>query len=110
MAHYSLELDYAVPIPVGHRIQIEFSMKLKGLFSSEWVRDTRHPIVLDVDTGIEHYPIAISNRKPEERTFYARVLACRIGTYAGVDRGVIQTTLVLDPMEAPDAGGPYRSA
>jgi hypothetical protein len=119
-----LRLRFACPIPVGHRVAVEFFYLAAKRASGPLVRCPHEPIVLDEDTGIRYAPAwalhpsgdaqarelaelleAPSHTLELERTLYGRVVACTVVSLPVNTRHPIHTRLVIEPdAVAP----PYR--
>ncbi|KOU01357.1 hypothetical protein ADK88_31015 [Streptomyces sp. NRRL F-2295] len=114
---FILPLNHAVPIPVGHTVEVtEYAdtrpeKKRKGWDLSEAFR---HPVVLDLDTGIRYmnhvhasragnsfaanpYPLTPRADLVVSRVYRARVTACTIVAVEGLDTQ--HTALALERLE-----------
>lgn len=118
MSTYTMKLYFLAPIPVGHRIQLDFYSCDRGVFGEKFQLDRARPVLTDLETSIcwghedcldrvaafgEH-----RNRR-FEKSYYGRVLECTVASCGG-DTAGLETWLVIDPMEPPGAHGPYRSS
>jgi hypothetical protein len=110
-------MDYAAPIPVGHRVEIVVFRSNRGLFKGKNKEpDMCHPWCRDLETGIEygahwHYQDAASlrfgsgNKYPPKRIqelevfrkSVGKVVACRILTERASENWQMQTRLVITP-------------
>ena len=101
MKTQDITVDYAAPIPVGHKVEvIQFKKKEKGFFSKKETEKVLIGLwIKDLDTGIEygmdfHYedkstvffgnvtmwPIEIREDLEIDKKFVGRVTRCRILT------------------------------
>lgn len=110
-------LDFAAPIPVGHRVELLVFRANRGLFKGKTKEpDMHHPWCHDLETGIEygahwHYLEAVSprftsgNKYPPKRLqdldiyrkSVGKVVACRILTERAAEHWQMQTRLVITP-------------
>ncbi|MBD3554979.1 hypothetical protein [Streptomyces sp. SP18CM02] len=117
---FILPLNHAAPIPVGHTVEVtEYAdtrpeKKRKGWDLSEAFR---HPVVLDLDTGIRYmnhvhasragnggnsfaanpYPLTPRADLVVSRVYRARVTACTIVAVEGLDTQ--HTALALERLD-----------
>ncbi|WP_437723519.1 hypothetical protein [Sorangium sp. So ce861] len=125
-------LQHVAPIPIGHRVELQFfeEAQFAGLFKKDQAQvNVNEPLVRDLDTGViyaSHWhfverasmtqatlfakvntypPNPLPSLKPAGRVL-GRVLACRVLTECvGSQIFKVQTTLTIAPeAEAP----PYR--
>lgn len=47
---------HAAPIPIGHRVELQFFERDTGFFSVEYSEQLDMPLIRDLDTGIEYAP------------------------------------------------------
>ncbi|HEY8376331.1 MAG TPA: hypothetical protein VIK91_07580 [Nannocystis sp.] len=92
-------LHHAAPIPVGHRVELQFYERNDGFFVVEYIEQVDTPLIRDLDTGIEYAPEWLFKREPWEqlgpssakalemspsvrptRSLVGRVIACRVVT------------------------------
>ena len=113
----TITVVYPVPIPVGHKVKIQFFYKQEGLLKKKKTLQVNHPLILDEDTGIEygsywHYKhvmaMSASSYEPEEYPLKIRddieagelitgkVKKCRVLTEAFSDIWKMQTTLTIE--------------
>ena len=116
MPHRVVHLEFLAPIPVGHRVELEYFEYEAGVVKPTMRIDKKHPVVVDLETGIRwHGPrhsgpsFARDPGQQHARSEIARVVACDVQTY-GSDAIGLRTRLTLDPEEKIDPAGPYRAS
>jgi hypothetical protein len=120
MAHRTFVLLGAMPIPVGHRVEVYILTKDTGVFSTNIEPVPDEPLVRDVDTGIYYgrtwqFRVAEGNatmgsitlprtHQPGEHVSVAeklegRVAECRVLSEGIHDKQCAATTVVVDVTE-----------
>ncbi|MFJ2958777.1 hypothetical protein [Streptomyces sp. NPDC087270] len=128
----TLTLNYPAPIAAGHEIEVtEFAdtrpEKKRSRWYPAWDQPFRHPVILDVTTGIRYmnhmhvhrgdnggncfapndYPLEPRTDLPVRRVYRARVKACALVMVEGLDQQ--HTKLVVDVLGPAGPGGPGAS-
>jgi len=114
-----LAVNYPAPIPVGHLVEVTEYQDVrpeKERHGFDMAEAFRHPVLLDVDTGIRYmnhvhvsvgpnggnsfqpkgYPLTPRQNLPVSRVWRGRVLACALVSVEGLSTQ--HTTLDLDPL------------
>jgi len=118
MSSYSVEIHGLAPIPVGHRVRLDFysaETQARGLFAKPEPRKVRphSPIVTDLETGIVWMPMIAredSTRQPAQH-YFGRIASTEVFT-SGYDGGgsphtqVIATItrLLVAPLDPAEVG------
>jgi hypothetical protein len=108
---------YPVPIPVGHKVKLQFYLKPEGILKKKYVPQENQPLITDLDTGIEYgsfwhyknvmsmsassytaneYPFDVRNDIEPAESFTGKVKKCRLLTEAFSDIWKVQTLLVIE--------------
>ncbi|HQP35223.1 MAG TPA: hypothetical protein PLI95_08595 [Polyangiaceae bacterium] len=96
---------FLAPIPVGHRVALEYHEREVGLMGRTKEIDGQWFVVIDLDTGIRwgsQYSwsrdppfVEDPDRKPKER-YEGVVRACDVSSFMGVENLATWTRLVVD--------------
>jgi hypothetical protein len=121
VAHYTLIVENAVPIPVNHRIKIDMFEQNLGTRSpggQRWSPRPEHSTITDLETGVAYlsgrshgtnfvpYNNAV-NWWRFAKTYWGVVTSCEVRSSDYSDRK--HTRLVIFPTEDPaKASAPYR--
>lgn len=115
MPRHTLQIAFAAPVPVGHRVRVSWMAREEsGLFSSKRIEHPERPRVEDLDTGIvyepywmvddsggalrlsEWLPVRVGQALDQDRTVEGIVQGCRVITYNSTEGHVLQTLLVVE--------------
>lgn len=112
----TIEILFAAPIPVGHRVEVRwFEAPIGGFFGTKAEVRPHEPKLVDLDTGVTYAPgwmyAASEGVRPlkaqallpemrsglrEARVLVGVVKACRVTTWNGGDgAALVQTSLTL---------------
>jgi hypothetical protein len=113
----TITVVYPVPIPIGHRVKVQFFYQSEGILKKKQTLQVHTPLIIDDDTGIEygcywHYKkvmaMSASSYYPDEYPLNIRddikagelisgtVKRCRVLTEAFSDIWKMQTTLIIE--------------
>lgn len=115
LAHYTLVVHHLAPIPVNHRIKLEFYAYNFGSFKEDWRPNPQNTSVTDLDTGIvwngsfNFRNVDAFELSPDARligTYWGKVVSCEV--ISGTGDSAVRTRLVVFPTEGPADGSPYR--
>lgn len=112
-------VHHAAPIPIGHRVELQFFERDTGFFSVEYSEQLDMPLIRDLDTGIEYAPewlfktgardhLGVSSSQALEmspsvrptRALSGTVVACRVVTGLMAADWTVFTYLTLLEEEA----------
>lgn len=113
----TITVVYPVPIPIGHRVKVQFFNKKEGILKKKSVLQVNHPLIIDEDTGIEYgsywhykkvmtmsaissepdvYPMEVRDDLETGETITGRIKKCRVLTEAFSDIWKVQTSLIIE--------------
>lgn len=110
---------HAAPIPVGHRVELQFFERDTGFFSVEYNEQLDMPLIRDLETGVEYAPEWLFKREARDhlgpssprvlemsptvrptRSLTGTVVACRVVTGLVAADWTVFTYLTLMEEEA----------
>jgi hypothetical protein len=112
----TLEILYAAPVPVGHRVELRwYEAPIGGFFGNKLEVRPHEPRLVDLDTGVTYAPgwmyaetegvrplkaqALLAEMRPglrEGRVLVGVVRACRVTTFNGGDgAALVQTSLTV---------------
>ena len=113
----TITVVYNAPIPVGHKVKVQFFSRTKGILKKKSEEQVHHPLITDEDTGIEYgsywhyknvmamssgsyepeeYPLKVLDELEQSEQYTGIVKKCRLLTETFSDIWRVQTTLIIE--------------